>query len=249
MEEQPVIRQELMDQARLKGKLELLQKRNNYPGLEKLVKLAKQQHPEISRPQIKKFLEEDTSRQLTKVQHNKPAQGHVVAMVPNELWQMDTFDLSRYRKQNKDYRYMLCCIDVFARKAFAEPMLHKDSEAVTKAFARILAFNKVQPRSIISDNDTAYQNILFQKLLEMKEIVINYNALHDHHVLGIIDNFSKRLKSILTTTFLKEGDTNWIDRIQPISNIYNKSEHSALNNIKPNEATKLENKEDIKTKC
>ena len=60
MEEQPVIRQELMDQARINGKLELLQKRNNYPGLEKLVKLAKQQHPEISRPQIKNFLE-DTS--------------------------------------------------------------------------------------------------------------------------------------------------------------------------------------------
>ena len=94
MEEQPVIRKEVMDQARINGKLESLQKRNNYPGLERLVKLAKQQHPEISRPEIKKFLEADTSRQLTKVQHAKPASGHVVAMVPNELWQMDTFDLN-----------------------------------------------------------------------------------------------------------------------------------------------------------
>ena len=245
MEEQPVIRQEVMERVRLNGKLESLQKSNNYPGLEKLVKLAKQKHPEISRPQIKKFLEEDTSRQLTKVQHAKPSTGHITAMVPGELWQMDTFDLSRYRKQNKEYRYMLCCIDVFTRKAYAEPMLHKDSEAVTKAFARILAFNKVQPRSIISDNDTAYQNIMFQKFLELKEIAINYNALHDHHVLGIIDNFAKRLKTILTTTFLKEGSTNWIDIIQSILNIYNKSEHSALNNIKPNEATKPENKEEI----
>ena len=192
MEEQPVIRPEVMEQARINNRLEALQKQNNYPGLEKLVKLAKQKHPEISRPQIKKFLEEDTTRQLTKVQHARPAQGHVVAMVPNELWQMDTFDLSKYRKQNKDYRYLLCCIDVFTRKAYVEPMLFKDSEAVTNAFARILAFNKVQPRSIISDNDTAYQNILFQKFLEMKEIAINYNALHDHHVLGIIDNFAKR---------------------------------------------------------
>ena len=98
-------------------------------------------------------------------------------------------------------------------------MLFKDSEAVTNAFARILAFDKVQPRPIISDNDTAYQNIIFQKFLEMKEIAINYNALHDHHVLGIIDNFDKRLKTILTTTFLKEGDTKWTDKIQPILNI------------------------------
>ena len=245
MEEQPVIRKEVMDQARINGTLESLQKRNNYPGLEKLVKLAKQQHPEISRPEIKKFLEADTSRQLTKVQHAKPASGHVVAMVPHELWQMDTFDLSKYRKQNKDYRYILCCVDVFTRKAFAEPMLYKDSESVTKAFAIILAFNKVQPRSIISDNDTAYQQMIFQKFLEMKDIAINYNALHDHHVLGIIDNFAKRLKTILTTTFLKEGDTKWTDKLQPILDIYNKSEHSAINNITPNDATKPEKKEEI----
>ena len=83
-------------------------------------------------------------------------------MVPNELWQMDIFDLSKYMKQNKYYRYILCCIDVFTRKAYAEPMVFKDSESVTKAFARILAFNKVQPRSIISDNDATFQQLIFQ---------------------------------------------------------------------------------------
>ena len=34
MEEQPVIRKEVMDQARINGKLESLQQRNNYPGLD-----------------------------------------------------------------------------------------------------------------------------------------------------------------------------------------------------------------------
>ena len=79
----------------------------------------------------------------------------------------------------------------------------------------------------------------------MKEIAVNHNALHDHHVLGISDNFAKRLKTILTTTFLKEGETKWIDRLQPILDIYNKSEHSAINNITPNDATKPEKKEEI----
>jgi hypothetical protein len=166
-------------------------------------------------------------------------------MVPNELWQMDIFDLSKYMKQNKDYRYILCCIDVFTRKAFCEPMLYKDSEAVTKAFARILAFNKVQPRSIISDNDAAFQKLIFQKLLELKEIAINYNALHDHHVLGIIDNFARRLKTILTTTFLKEGNTQWLDRLQRILDIYNQSQHSGINDIAPDDASKPKNKEEI----
>ena len=173
METTPDIKHELLVKARTNLNIELLQRLNNYPGLEKLIKLAKEKHPEISRREIKTYLDQDTSRQLTKVQHKKPAPGHVVAMVPNELWQMDIFDLSKYMKQNKDYRYILCCIDVFTRKAFCEPMLYKDSEAVTKAFSRILAFNKVQPRSIISDNDAAFQKLIFQKLLELKEIAIN----------------------------------------------------------------------------
>ena len=245
MEKAPDIKHELLVKARTNLNIELLQRLNNYPGLEKLVKLAKEKHPEISRREIKTYLDQDTSRQLTKVQHKKPSPGHVVAMVPNELWQMDIFDLSKYMKQNKDYRYILCCIDVFTRKAFCEPMLYKDSEAVTKAFARILAFNKVQPRSIISDNDAAFQKLIFQKLLELKEIAINYNALHDHHVLGIIDNFARRLKTILTTTFLKEGNTQWLDRLQRILDIYNQSQHSGINGIAPDDAAKPKNKEDI----
>ena len=245
MEKDKEIKPELLEQARTNLKIELLQRLNNYPGLEKLVKLAKRQHPEISRREIKTYLDQDTSRQLTKVQHQKPAPGHVVAMVPNELWQMDIFDLSKYMKQNKDYRYLLCCIDVFTRKAYAEPMLYKDSQNATKAFARIIAFSHVQPRSIICDNDAAFQQLIFQKLLEMKNIAINYNALHDHHVLGIIDNFARRLKTILTTMFLKEGNTKWLDRLQPILDIYNKSEHSGINDIAPNDATKSDNKEQI----
>ena len=245
MEKAPDIKHELLVKARTNLNIALLQRLNNYPGLDKLVKLAKEKHPEISRREIKTYLDQDTSRQLTKVQHKKPAPGHVVAMVPNELWQMDIFDLSKYMKQNKDYRYILCCIDVFTRKAFCEPMLYKDSEAVTKAFARLLAFNKVQPRSIISDNDAAFQKLIFQKLLELKEIAINYNALHDHHVLGIIDNFARRLKTILTTTFLKEGNTQWLDRLQRNLDIYNQSQHSGINDIAPDDASKPKNKEEI----
>ena len=245
MEKDKEIKPELLEKARTNLKIELLQRLNNYPGLEKLVKLAKQKHPEISRREIKTYLDQDTSRQLTKVQHQKPAPEHVVAMVPIELWQMDIFDLSKYMKQNKDYRYLLCCIDVFTRKAYAEPMLFKDSPAATKAFARITAFSHVQPRSIICDNDAAFQQLIFQKLLEKKNIAINYNALHDHHVLGIIDNFAKRLKTILTTTFLKEGNTKWLERLQPILDIYNKSEQSGINDIAPNDAAKPDNKEQI----
>ena len=186
----------------IKLKIDTVQRSNNYPGYERLVKLAQEKYPEISRSQVKTFLSQDTARQLTTVQHAKKADGHIVAMLPNELWQMDIFDLSRYMYSNKYFRYVLCCVDVFTRKAHVEALKEKDSEACAKAFEKILKNSGVKPRSILSDHDAAFLREPFQKILTKEGIALNLNALNDHHALGIIDNFARRLKMILTTTFL-----------------------------------------------
>ena len=65
--------------------------KNNFPGLEKLYILTQKDHKYITRKEIKEFLESQYNYQLLKVQPiiNKP--GHIVALFPNELWQMDIF--------------------------------------------------------------------------------------------------------------------------------------------------------------
>ena len=225
-----------------KLKLDTIQRSNNYPGYERLVKLAQEKYPEISRSEVKTFLSHDTARQLTTVQHAKKAEGHIVAMLPNELWQMDIFDLSRYMYSNKYFRYLLCCVDVFTRKVYVEALKEKDSEACAKAFEKIMKSNGVKPRSILSDHDAAFLREPFQKILTKEGIALNLNALNDHHALGI---FARRFKMILTTTFLKNHTTKWLDRYQNIIAIYNNTKHSSLKDKTPNEATKPGNHEEI----
>jgi hypothetical protein len=126
---------------------------------------------------------------------------------------MDIFDLSRYMYANKNFRYILCCVDVFTRVAYAEPLRTKDSEALTAAFQKLLGQAGVKPRSIISDHEAGFFIDPFQKLMNKYNIALNVNALRNHHALGIIDNFAKRLKTVLTTYFLKikllDGLTNY----------------------------------------
>jgi len=205
-----------------------------------MVKLAKAKHPEITRKQIKYFLDSDVAKQLTKIQKAKPADGHIVAFVPNESWQMDIFDLSRYMYSNQYYRYVLCCVDVFTRKAYAEPLKLKDSPSITTAFQKLLDKAGVKPRSILSDHEAGFLIDPFQKLLNKYNIALSVNSLHDHHALGIIDNFARRLKFILTTYFLNNKTTKWTDRLADIIRVYNNSEHSAINNYKPKEGDKHE---------
>ena len=79
----------------------------------------------------------------------------------------------------------------------------KDSEACAVAFQKMIDKAGVKPRSILSDQDAAFFNEPFQKIMNKHNIALNMNTLHDHHALGIIDNFARRLKLILTTIFLK----------------------------------------------
>ena len=252
-----------MDNNQLAEIIKQVQAENNYPGLEKLIKLVQISNPEISRSKIKAFLSKDIGTQLTQVQQQKHTEGHIVATKPMEFWQFDIFDLSRYKQQNKDFRYIMACVDVFTRQAWVEPMRNKDSENCAEAFEDIIKSNNNKaPRSMISDQDRAFIQGAFQKMVDKYDIALNMNALKDHRALGIIDNFAKRIKDVLTKTFLRTKDTRWLDIIQKIVERYNKSSTSALHvvenlneskqgeepkykDLSPNEANQPDNYEKV----
>ena len=70
-------------------------------------------HPDIAQRHVTSFLKQDYTTQLTQTKHKQVAKGHIVATTPNELWQFDILDLSRYSKKNGGFRYLLACVDVF----------------------------------------------------------------------------------------------------------------------------------------
>ena len=76
-----------------------VQKENNYPRLEVLVKLVKKEDEEITRKQVEDFLNKDVATQVTKEQKPKHTEGHLVSYSPNDWWEFDIFDLTRYEEK------------------------------------------------------------------------------------------------------------------------------------------------------
>ena len=220
-------------------------KNYNYPGPETLIKLVKVAHPDITRRMVQEFLSKDVGTQLTKVQKQKSPGGHITALSPNESWQFDIYDLSRYESKNDGYKYVFACVDVFTRKAYVEPMMKKDSQACEAALKTILTKNKVRPKSMLGDQDSAFLQGPFEAYTDKEGIAVSTNALKDHHALGIIDNYAKRLKSGLTKIFLRQKNTKWIDIIQKFVEVENNKKTRALNDVAPVDAEKGENKEAI----
>ena len=81
----------------------------------------------------------------------------------NDLFQIDLADMSNISSHNDGYRYLLTCIDVFSKRAWAIPVKTKTGRDVTAAFERILSeqtCNMVQ-----SDKGTEFLNSTFQSML------------------------------------------------------------------------------------
>ena len=111
----------------MKQKIAQIQVDNNFPGLERWVKLVDQKYPEISRRDVKNFLRDDVITQQTKGQYkprkpNKNEGGHMTAYKPNELWNVDNFVMLAYKQSNDGFNYYLVAIDIFSTKAYGAKM-------------------------------------------------------------------------------------------------------------------------------
>jgi hypothetical protein len=211
---------------------------NLYPSKAKLLKLAKETKPETKAKDIDIFLDAQIAYQMLKENKNvKSNIGHIVAFKINEIWQMDIYDVSRYEKSNKGFKYMFAVVDVFTRFAYIIPLKNKDIISTTQALKEILNQNKTRPNLIISDNDSSFLGEMFQKLLTENNIHHSPNAVGDHQALGIIDSFAKRIKRILNSQFLMTKNKTWIDNIQKIIKKYNNSKLNSIGgDITPQEA-------------
>ena len=80
-------------------------------------------------------------------------------------------------EQHHEYLYVLVCIDAFSRKAYVEQMEGKTTEDCIQAFDLILQDMNPKPRSLMTDNEPAFDNQKFITLLDKHEIALTMNAL------------------------------------------------------------------------
>ena len=56
---------------------------------------------------------------------NNKKLGHIVAFKENKFCNIDIFDISKYYRYNKGFKYIFCAIDIFTRKAYCIAMKNK----------------------------------------------------------------------------------------------------------------------------
>jgi hypothetical protein len=221
--------------------IEQYYKQYHYPNTDELYRLLVADSHKITKKQVKEFLDKKDEEQILKQNKTPAASGHIVAMFPNSVWQLDIFILKKYEKYNKNYSDILCAVDVFSRKVYIEKMKNKEAQTVTDAFRSILKVADNIPQVLVSDTDSSFTSREFKKLIEKEKINNVFVPIGDHNSLGIIDRFARTLKQQLAKIFVITKKSNWVDYIDSIVHNYNNKPHSGIAYVKPNEAHEPDN--------
>ena len=92
--------------SNIKDAINEINKDYNFPGLAKLIKLVQSKYP-FSKDEIIKAVKGDVNTQLMIPRTSPKVQGNITSLAPNELMQLDIFDMQKYKKDNIEYEELI----------------------------------------------------------------------------------------------------------------------------------------------
>jgi hypothetical protein len=215
-------------------------KEYNFPSLNKFYQILKDKGLKYTRKEIKEFIDNQNVNQVhSNVVERRSNQLYITANEPNEIFQIDLLDYQKYSTTNKGFKWILICVDVFTRKAFAEPVKSKTSTLTKIAFENIV--NQAKPKVVFHDEGNEWKGQFLQFVNEKDIINVDSNS-KNHHALGIIDRFSKTLKNIIAKFMTNNNNTQWVNILPNIIKSYNNSPHSTIFDYTPNSIEQDEEK-------
>ena len=151
-----------------------------------------------------------------------------------EMFEIDIMDIQNLKEKNDNFRYILCCIDVFSKKAYMEPIKTKGGLDVSKAFKRILDRAEKLPKSVNSDRGKEFLNKNFRILLSNLNIKQMNPTTVSGHKCAFIERFQRTAQSLIYKAMTAAKSQRWIDNLQNIEDKYNNTYHTTIK-MSPNE--------------
>lgn len=150
----------------------------------------------------------------------------VVVSGVDAQWQADLVDVKNLKKWNRQFQYLLTCIDVFSKFAWVIPLKNKTGKTLVKAFTAILK-HKRKPQSLQTDKGSEFTNRVFQKWLQTNKI--HFFTTHNEETkASIVERFNRTLKTRMWRYFTAKDTKKYIDVVDDLTDSYNHSYHRTI---------------------
>lgn len=180
----------------------------------------------ITLEQVRSFLKDQEVAQVHQESKGKPIYGQIWASAYGEQYHADLCDLQKFSGSNRGYKFLLCVIDVYSRKAWVKPLKMKPD--TIEAMEEI--FKEAQPPKVIqTDAGTEFLNKKFKVMMTRHKTNHVVAAVGDHNRMGMVERFNRTIKSRLQKYMTATRKNEWIEVLDDIVENYNNSKHRSIN--------------------
>ncbi|KMQ82331.1 hypothetical protein RF55_23325 [Lasius niger] len=208
----------------------------SFGGVDALYRAARGKVP---KKEIRKWLEGVDTYTLHKPARRKFPTNRVIVYSIDQQWQADLVDLKNLSKHNRGYNYLLTCIDILSKYAWAVPLKTKRGVETVKAFETIFAQRK--PQSLQSDKGTEFKNTTFQSFL--KQNGVRFFTTFNETKASVVERFNRTLKTKMWKYFTNHRTYQYVDVLDKLLHSYNHTYHSSIKRA-PAEVT-VQNERDV----
>ncbi|GFY78742.1 putative uncharacterized transposon-derived protein F54H12.3 [Trichonephila inaurata madagascariensis] len=193
----------------------------SFGGVEALFKAT---DGKVSRKDIKKWLSAKDSYTLHKPIKKKFKKNKVFVSRMIQQYQADLVDMKSLSKFNDGYRYLLTCICVLSKYAWAIPLPDKNAKTVVSAFEQI--FSERIPLKLQTDAGKEFTNKLFQNYLKKKKI--GFFMTSNNTKASIVERLNRTLKTKMWKFFTEKNTKRYIDVVDKLVYSYNNTWHRSI---------------------
>ena len=144
----------------------------------------------------------------------------------DDQWQMDLADMNQLQHKNNNHRYILTCIDILSRYAWARPLKTKQGSEVATAIEDIFKTSKRMPKRIQTDQGKEFYNAPVKRLLEKNNIELF--SVKSPTKCALVERWNRTLKSKMWKFFTSRNTYKWLEVLPKLVAAYNQSKHRVI---------------------
>ena len=151
-------------------------------------------------------------------------------------WEVDLADMKRFADKNNGFKYWLCAVDAFSKKAWVQPIRSKRAPEVHHAFEKIFAYTDRRPRVVRTDKGGEFNNNELKKFLKKHKIDYFTSENEEIHA-SIAERFIRTIKGRVFRYFTHNRTDRYVDVLDKLVESYNKTYHRSIG-MSPNKVNK-----------
>eukprot|EP00732_Lithocolla_globosa_P001487 Lithocolla_globosa_v1_NODE_752_length_3331_cov_1184.225275.p1 type:complete len:350 gc:universal NODE_752_length_3331_cov_1184.225275:1932-883(-) len=195
--------------------------------------LHKKSKGEYTLKEIKQFLESQETEQIHKIKKVKKNLYFPIMGVTG-TYQADLTFFRKYKKSNGGHEYILTCIKINTRKAYAKALKTKSEKEVNTKFEEII--NEAGDMTSVSTDAGSEFQKSFTKLLKKYNITHYITNAGDKNKQGKVERFNRTIRERIEKYLTSRNTNKWVDVLDSLVRNYNNTEHSSIG-IEPNNVT------------